>query len=359
MGIASLILSRYLIREVSKTTIAVLAVLIFLIIGQQLVQYLGKVVQGKITPYAIIDAVMLLIPSITAILLPISCLLGVLLGLGRLYIDAEMAVIKACGVTPLQLLKWLMVAMIMPSLVAVLINFYLSPIAVEQQYQLREQERIRLALPNIEAGRFQRIPGQDMVVYVANNEDNIAEQVFLAEKIEGEKPLEFRVAVAERGYYKSKGIAPAIRLENGAFYRGQANQPNWQIGRFDFAEIVIPVEARKKRRKMKHMQTQDLLNDWSNNQYRVELYWRLSLCLAIPILALIALPLCRVSVRQGQFAKILPGILVYLLYMVSLVYGRKAIDEADWIAEFLLVPNLIFFSLGIAIFSYNEMRGVR
>lgn len=45
-----------------------------------------------------------------------------------------------------------------------------------------------------------------------------------------------------------------------------------------------------------------------------EFHWRLAIPLAIPLMTLIAVPLARVNVRQGKFAKVFPAVLLYLGY---------------------------------------------
>jgi lipopolysaccharide export system permease protein len=60
-----------------------------------------------------------------------------------------------------------------------------------------------------------------------------------------------------------------------------------------------------------------------------ELQWRVSLPLLVPILVAIALPLSRVNPRQGRFIKMLPGILLYLLYLTLLTSGRSMLEEGE------------------------------
>jgi lipopolysaccharide export system permease protein len=44
-------------------------------------------------------------------------------------------------------------------------------------------------------------------------------------------------------------------------------------------------------------------------------------------MTLIAVPLARVNVRQGKFAKMFPAILLYLGYFGLMVAGRKALQD--------------------------------
>jgi lipopolysaccharide export system permease protein len=50
----------------------------------------------------------------------------------------------------------------------------------------------------------------------------------------------------------------------------------------------------------------------------------------MPILALLAIPYCRVKPREGKFARVLPGLLIYIVYTASLMYTRTAIENGNW-----------------------------
>ena len=56
--------------------------------------------------------------------------------------------------------------------------------------------------------------------------------------------------------------------------------------------------------------------------YSAELQWRISVLLLIPVIALIAVPMSRVSPRQGRFTKLLPAVLVYIGYFIALEFCR-------------------------------------
>jgi len=56
---------------------------------------------------------------------------------------------------------------------------------------------------------------------------------------------------------------------------------------------------------------------------RAELHWRLGLPLATLLLALLAVPLSRSRPRQGRFARLFAGAVLYLVYMNLLALGRS------------------------------------
>lgn len=82
----------------------------------------------------------------------------------------------------------------------------------------------------------------------------------------------------------------------------------------------------ERRRKLSALTVTDLLKVESAEAV-AEFHWRLAIPLAIPIMTLIAVPLARVNVRQGKFAKMLPAVLLYLGYFGLMVAGRKALQD--------------------------------
>ena len=84
--------------------------------------------------------------------------------------------------------------------------------------------------------------------------------------------------------------------------------------------------------------------------------WRLS-PLLVPIVVLLALPLGQVNPRQGRYAKLLPGILLYLLYLALLMNARGAIEDGRLSASVGVWPvHGIFACIAMAFYSYTPLR---
>ena len=88
---------------------------------------------------------------------------------------------------------------------------------------------------------------------------------------------------------------------------------------------------------------------------KAELNWRITLILAVPLMALLAVPLSRVNPRQGRFAKILPALLLYLIYFL-LQSSLKSAGGADKLNAALWMPlvNVSFLLLGILLNSWDS-----
>src|SRR5687768_457967 len=99
------VLKRYLLAEFAKALGMVTVVLSTIVVGRLLLVLLNKVAKGKfpadlIAPLLGLGAVRSLI-----ILLPLTLLLSLMLVLGRMYRDNEITVLRACGLSEMQLFR--------------------------------------------------------------------------------------------------------------------------------------------------------------------------------------------------------------------------------------------------------------
>ncbi len=88
-----------------------------------------------------------------------------------------------------------------------------------------------------------------------------------------------------------------------------------------------------------------------------ELQWRISVPLMVLTLTLIAVPLSRVNPRSGKFARLLPAILIYIVYANFMFVTRNWIIAGKlpiWIGMFGL--HLIVALLGVFFIWRNQVR---
>jgi lipopolysaccharide export system permease protein len=106
----------------------------------------------------------------------------------------------------------------------------------------------------------------------------------------------------------------AFVLDDGRRYEGVPGQGKFLV--IDFGEQRIPVR-RKEEREFKAAaagkSTLALLES-SVLADRAELQWRISLPLSLIVLGLLAVPLSRSSPREGRYARLGIGLLIYIVY---------------------------------------------
>ena len=95
---------RYVLREVVQTWLAVTGVLVAILISNQLSRVLGQAADNQYGRHVVFDLIALGAVMNLSVIVPVGLLLAMVLTLGRLYHDSEMAALQACGFGPSRLL---------------------------------------------------------------------------------------------------------------------------------------------------------------------------------------------------------------------------------------------------------------
>src|SRR5690625_5270530 len=104
-GRCRMIIFRYLTREILITMAAVAGVLLLVIMGSRFIRYFANAAEGDI-PATILGNLMLYhLPGFLELILPLAFFLGILLAYGQLYLNSEITVLVACGISPARLLQ--------------------------------------------------------------------------------------------------------------------------------------------------------------------------------------------------------------------------------------------------------------
>ena len=94
----SLIIERYVTREILQSFAAVLAVLLLVFIANRFVRLLTEAAAGRLPGDVIAQLVIIKLTASLTVLLPMAFFFGVLLALGRLYKDSEVVAMSAGGI---------------------------------------------------------------------------------------------------------------------------------------------------------------------------------------------------------------------------------------------------------------------
>ena len=94
-----MILTRYLTKEVFKSQIAILFILLLIFFSQQLVRVLGSAANGKVPADLVFSLLGLGMPTMAQLMLPLCLFIAILLTFGRLYAESEITVMRALEYT--------------------------------------------------------------------------------------------------------------------------------------------------------------------------------------------------------------------------------------------------------------------
>ena len=93
------ITDRYILREVIPPFLLALLVFTFLLMIPPIMEVAEDLIAKGVDPSTIVRIMATLVPQGLGITIPISLLLGILMGLGRLSTDRETVALQACGVS--------------------------------------------------------------------------------------------------------------------------------------------------------------------------------------------------------------------------------------------------------------------
>ncbi len=358
-----MIVFRYLLREVFRAQIAVLAVLITIFISQQFVRILADAAEGQFPGQLVMTLLALTLPELLSLILPLSLLLGVMLAHGRMYAESEMTVLHAVGISEWYVTRVTLVLALLMALVAGASAIWIAPWAQEREYQVLEKAESEAGLAALVQGRFQRAANGKGVIYVEGLANGRLDGVFVAQvpAADDSHIEETALVLARSGrILEAADGSQRLQLNDGARSSGVLNSLEYNQVAFGSYEMEIKSqEGEHKRRKMSAYSMQQLLDEGTPDAW-AEFHWRLAVPIALPLLVLIAVPMSRVNTRQGKFGKMMPAILIYLGYFGLLMAGRKAIEnEAIPAALGLWWIHLTALIIGILLIGKGRPGGIK
>jgi lipopolysaccharide export system permease protein len=356
------IILRYLSREIVVTMLAVSSVLLLIVMSGRFARYLAEATTGRISVDILFTLIGYRMPEFLMLILPLGLFIAILLAYGRLYIESEMVVLSACGMSQRQLLGYTMITAVVMSSVIALLSLWLGPLGAQKTELLFAEQRQRSEFDSLQEGRFQSLGKGQAITYIESLSSNRKRlnHVFVAQTDSNDENPSQAVMLAE---YGEQMLHPDydqryLMLQNGVRYEGQPGTSNFKIMRFKtYGQYLPPVDSSLVFSSKADAQTTLQLLTATDLASRVTVQWRFSLPLLVIIVALLAVPLSKTNPRQGRYLKMLPAILIYLIYLAALIGARGAMDAGKW----PLMPGLwgvhaLFFGLALVLINWHNLR---
>ena len=345
-----MIISRYLTRQILQVTAATTFILLAVVVLGRFLKYLAQASQGEIDPGVLFLLMSYRIPEFIQLILPLALLLSILLAYGRMYADNEMTVLSACGLSTRRLLGITLVASSVIAFTVGVFSFKLTPWGLVNTASLLEAQKELNEFDVMVPGLFQNISRGARTTYTEAIVEDEMQNVFMHESATG------RVTVADSAVPVEDEEGRIVLFSNGSVAEQEESSSGYVLT--SFAEMGVRIPERDISIDItveeKAMPTFSL---WETGEaaHLAELQWRISLVLLIPILTLMAIPLSRVSPRQGRFAKLVPAVFLYILYFGLLLVSRDltAAGELPPVLGLWWVHGLFVF-LGWVLFT-NRM----
>jgi lipopolysaccharide export system permease protein len=341
------ILFRYLFKEVAAATLTVAAVLLVIITSGRFVKYLAQSASGDFPADLIFNLMIFRLPSFMELVLPLSLFIGILLAYGRMYMDSEMTVMRACGFSTQRLVAYTLAPAAVIMLLVALLSLFISPLGLTQVDRLLTDAGNSRNIEGLLAAQFQVDKSSGRVTYFEREGKGRDEmqKVFMARKVEG-KERELEIVVAEKGHINRQNDGRMVIMESGYRYIGEPGEMDYSITKFaEMGQLVTQSDAVKDNLKQDAKSTKALLKS-KRPMERATFYWRFALIFLVPIVAILAVSFSRSSPRSGRYAAMFPAFMVYLVYLIALHSAREVVQDGSHFPSFALwwvhLPFLLF-----------------
>jgi lipopolysaccharide export system permease protein len=319
---------RYVLREVVQTWLAVTGVLVAILVSNQLSRVLGQAADNQYGRQVVFDLIALGAIMNLSVIIPVGLLLAVVLTLGRMYHDSEMAALQACGFGPGRLLVPLFCFAVVIAVGLGWLSFVQVPRA-DGQVQLLRQSAIKEAqFGQLDAGRFRAFSGGDAVFYAERvDQDGVLHNVFVQRESAGR----IEVALADTATYSkaTTGGMHLVTLFNGRRYEGVPGKEDFRV--IEFREHGIPIATPEDVRGPVDPDTKPTrqLIGSSEPSDIAQLQFRVSTPIMALVLTLVAVPLSKLRPRQGRYARVGFAIVLYFVYSNLLSASKVWVEKGD------------------------------
>lgn len=356
-----MIVFRYLSREIFTTLFGISLTLLLIIMSNRFVKYLAEAATGGISADVLFLIMGLRLPGFLELILPLGLFLGILLGYGRLYMESEMVVLSACGFSQRRLLAYTLVPGIIVAGLVGWLSLSISPSGMQKVASILNAQKQRSDWETLVPGRFQRFSGGRSVTYAESlsKDKKVIRNVFLAETRGADSAEDgvasLIIAAEGRQVYDDKTGRRYMVLSDGVRYEGIPGQADYTKIRFESFGQLLAEPSADYRREIDAIPTRDLWGS-EENSHRAVLHWRLSLPLLVIVVTVLAVPLSYTNPRQGRYTKMIPAILLYLIYLVSLNGVRGSVEEGKASPLALWAVHCGFFAFACSLLVWPWLK---
>ncbi len=360
------ILDRYILREIALPFVMVLFILTFVLLMGRILQLMDLLVNKGVGFPDIMKFVILLMPSFLMFTIPMSLLVSILIGLGRLSGDNEITVMKASGVSLYQIARPIAVAAGIAFLLTGIITLFLVPqskyATKVHLYNVSKQKASIGIREKVFVDYF-----KGLLIYAESIplDGAFMEGVLIADTRLTSEPS---TIVAKKAYLISdhRALSITMRLESGSTHTVDPQFRNYRKMDFDIYDVNLDIgstllnEGSLKEKSTGEMNILELRKrlrqtDTEKRKLRdaaIELHKKLSIPVSCLILGFLAIPLGIRTSRAAKSWSISIGFgLTVLYYMLQL--GGEALVQTGRVAPLIgtWVPNLVFGAAGILLFT--------
>ncbi len=363
------ILTRYILREVSSHAVIGAAIFTFVLFTRDLGRILELVVRASAPLPSVIEIFLYTLPLALTYTIPMSVLVGILIGLSRLAADSEITAMRASGMGVWNFGRVLAIFVVGAWGLALINGIYLAPWSQASLGRLEDQLKSSQASFEVQPRVFyEGFPKIVLYVQDVHTGQGAAQWkgVFLADITDPANPS---ITLAHEGVLVPEGQDRLhLHLVDGSTHETDPAQAgHYQISTFQQTDIPLdlaPSESKADEQVPVGIVSTGALRDYakqvdpvSARWYLIEFHRRFALPTACLVLAMVGIPLGLSSKKSGKSGGfVLTIALVFVYYFISLIgvslarQGKVSPGFGAWLA------NLVFFAAALFLLWQAERR---
>ena len=350
-----MILRRYMTQQVAANTAIVLLFLMALMLGGRLIRYFGIAAEGRLDVGLLFAIIGYNIPTFLELILPLSFFIALMLVLGRMYVDQEMSVLFASGISRGRLTR-LMIPLITGLFIFQMgISLLAKPWGLSNSEQIWQTQSLGSLLDLVRPKTFISSGNYHLYVDEFDKEKRELKNLYVVQQQtdkNGKIAKNDVIITATRAYQvPSKDTDSSMQLDlfQGRRYELGTNNAKYNQASFEKYRITLEKPASEKitETNVETQTTAKLLAHTQKPEVKAELGYRFTMPWLIIIAAMLATPLAQVRPRQGRWLRLLPSVLIFASCAISIISLRTAISKES-ISEYAyiwLIVGFIAFAL--------------
>ena len=359
-----MILRRYMTQQVAANTAIVLLFLMALMLGGRLIRYFGIAAEGRLDVGLLFAIIGYNIPTFLELILPLSFFIALMLVLGRMYVDQEMSVLFASGISRGRLTR-LMIPLITGLFVFQMgISLLAKPWGLSNSEQIWQTQSLGSLLDLVRPKTFISSGNYHLYVDEFDKEKRELKNLYVVQQQtdkSGKIAKNDVIITATRAYQvPSKDTDSSMQLDlfQGRRYELGTNNAKYNQASFEKYRITLEKPASEKitETNVETQTTAKLLANTQKPEVKAELGYRFTMPWLIIIAAMLATPLAQVRPRQGRWLLLLPSVLIFASCAISIISLRTAIAKES-ISEYAYIWLIVGF-IGFALLLNWQSRVV-
>lgn len=346
------VLDKMIFKDLFKTVVSVLTVLVVIIVSRKFIKILAQAIEGNIASDTVLALLGFKIVIAATTFLPAALFMAVLMVLGRMHREQEMAAIASAGggvATLYRSVFWLVLPL---SVCAAALSMYAAPWAEAQTELLLHQDKENADVRGISAGRFSEYSSGELIFYTEDvDASGKMHDVFVQNK-QGEK---LGVVNAEYGRLEYLPGGLYLILQNGERVQGIPGQKDYTRERFEDYAVLV---EKKTIAFVPHLEAMPTEKLWQSEEIAdiANFQDRLNAPFGVLLLAFLAVPLAKSSPRGGVYGSVMIAFGIYFAYAnLQRVNHSWVMNETVpvWLGYFWVELLLLLIGLGMLVRLYS------